>query len=858
MKKTWNSYWTCCHTFMKADSPKINTEKKVVLGFFLAAVLLLALAGLTYYTLNRLLDTMGELSKPNLKLNTLTELQAEIINITQTDPKGEQGDFRIQDSTLSFLEGRLDQMEDLALNHDELQEIQRIRSNLAALINGYENLYEVKSNLANRNFSKEALRKVELGIRRRAEVLGNRPVQELNLRDALIQDPKTNLGGNSDSIKLKSNGSISTSPISKKTELRQMIGYLRQDTLATPQTDAGSLDSVLYNIHEVIDKIYREETRQRGNLAQLEIDLSIRQSELIGTIQNLLGVLQKRILEDSKSQNLQAYGLAYDVTFFLVIIVFLAVLGSGLMVYSILKEIKLTRRYQDDLELARQKSEQLARSKQEFLANMSHEIRNPLHVIQGYRSVLEKSALDFTQKSHLNRLGFATDTLMELVDEVLDFSKLEAGKLKLEAQPFDPEVLFGSLRDFFELKAQEKQLDFRWKLKLPENQWLEGDQLRLKQIISNLLSNAFKFTSSGWIEVRVNWGNATLSVEVEDSGIGMNEEVLSRVFRKFDQADTSISRKYGGTGLGLAIVHRLVHLMNGTIQVQSEEGKGTCMKISIPMEAVSAQSPPQLLSDLARLNLTGKKILIVDDDPVGIQYLVLVFRYFGAETVWYEGGIAFQTGFRGEDFDLAILDIQMSEVSGFEVIKILKTHPTYQSQPIVAMTANVFAEEKEKMIQRGFSDRIFKPFQESTLVAILSRFFPECVEENPLAEPDHEIAKHELFDLRDLNRFCMEDEFLLRDILRDLIQETRKNLEQLRQARLNNRYEQLLEICHQLGSRLGQLKAEPGDLARKIENSLKLGNTSGIGSQLGDLEIKINELLVGIQEYIDSKATVNL
>ncbi|HAZ25630.1 MAG TPA: hybrid sensor histidine kinase/response regulator, partial [Algoriphagus sp.] len=186
------------------------------------------------------------------------------------------------------------------------------------------------------------------------------------------------------------------------------------------------------------------------------------------------------------------------------------------MVYSILKEIKINRQYQENLEASRQKSEQLARSKQEFLANMSHEIRNPLHVIQGYRSVLEKSQLDERQKSQLKMIGFASETLMEIVDEVLDFSKLEAGKLKLEKEAFDPESLFSSLQDFFDLKAQEKNLDFRWSIQLPSNQWLLGDQLRLKQIANNLLSNAFKFTSNGWIEVRVQWGEDTLTVEVED------------------------------------------------------------------------------------------------------------------------------------------------------------------------------------------------------------------------------------------------------------------------------------------------------------------------------------------------------
>ncbi|WP_026954685.1 hybrid sensor histidine kinase/response regulator [Algoriphagus vanfongensis] len=834
---------------MKKRSPNTIAAGKVVLGFFFASIFLIGVAGLTYYTLNRLLETMEQLSAPNKKLDTLHSLQAEIIQISQIDRFGPDGDFRIQDSTMRFLKSGLTELESLADDEEELAEIQQVRSNLDSLKEGYENLYEVKSNLANRNFSREALQKVELGIRRRSEILENQPLQDINTRDVIINDLRQQ-----STVKPPATRQETSSQVAKAPELDKLIGFLQQNSSNTGNRGVGILDSILYNIRGVINQIYREERRQRENLAQLETDLSIKQSEVISTIQDLLSLLQKRILENSQEHNQQAYGLAYDVTFFLVVVVLLAVLGSGFMVYSILKEIKLNRQYQENLEVSRQKSEQLARSKQEFLANMSHEIRNPLHVIQGYTSVMEKTDLDDRQKSQLKMIGFASETLMEIVDEVLDFSKLEAGKLKLETEAFDPEQLFGSLREFFDLKAQEKSLDFKWRLNLPDSKWLVGDQLRIKQIVNNLLSNAFKFTSHGWIEVRVDWVNNTLSVEVEDSGIGMSEEVLSKVFREFDQADTSISRKYGGTGLGLAIVQRLVQLMGGNIIAQSEEGKGSSMKVILPMESVAAKETQSLYNQQFVLNLSGKKILLVDDDPIGIQYLSQILNYFGAETMLYNGGVAFRDQFDGkEPFDLAILDIQMPEFSGFDVIAKLQSHPEYHGQPVLAMTANVFVEEKEKMSARGFSDILFKPFQEMSLVAILGRFFPECVEEIQSETETVESVQTDSFDLRDLNRFCMGDEALLKDILHDLIQETNKNIQQLQKARLNERYEVILEICHQLGSRLGQIKAESGDLARKIENSLKLGNKKGIGGQVLILEQKIQELLTELSEFIESK-----
>ncbi|WP_339705588.1 ATP-binding protein, partial [Algoriphagus aquimarinus] len=495
-------------------------------------------------------------------------------------------------------------------------------------------------------------------------------------------------------------------------------------------------------------------------------------------------------------------------------------------------------------------------SKQEFLANMSHEIRNPLHVIQGYRSVLEKSELDSSQQSHLRMIGFASDTLMEIVDEVLDFSKLEAGKLKLEAHPFDPESLFSSLQNFFELQAAEKKLAFDWSLDLPENKWLIGDQLRLKQILNNLLTNAFKFTSEGSIRVNVGWVEGLLTVEILDTGIGMSEEVLEKVFREFDQADTSISRKYGGTGLGLAIVQRLVSLMGGEIIASSVEHEGTKMLVNLPMAATKSQLAEFNPDEIVSLDLSGLKILLVDDDKVGIRYLETILSYFGASIIAYPGGSNFRDEFVEVDFDLAILDIQMPEFSGFDVVKQLRSIDKYKEMPILAMTANVFVEEREKMIESGFTEIVFKPFQERVLIGILGKFFPNhAVKDLPMNQKISE-SDSTLFQLKDLARFCMGDELLLQDIVRELVVETRKDLERIKNARLNDDFDEVLEICHQLGSRLGQIKSSAGQTARKVENSLKIGNKNGLGDTLNQLDEEIRILLAALTETIDK--TVNV
>jgi signal transduction histidine kinase/CheY-like chemotaxis protein/HPt (histidine-containing phosphotransfer) domain-containing protein len=831
---------------MKPFNSIISTGKKVAAGFFLATFILVSVAGLTYYTLNQLEDSVRQLAQPNQKLVILNNLQSEIFRITRIGGDSLTEDGRVNDSTIAQLQVKLDQLDTLAVDSLERQNVQIIRDNLAVLINGFVDLYEVKKNLATRNFSQEALNRVEVGIKRRAQNLEYRPLRELNPKNFIYNE----LQQEANSRQEQKRGVIGR-------DEDQLISYLKklrdENSRSFQGSQAQNLDSVLYSLRGVINQIYREESFQRQKLATLETSLSQKQSEIEITIQTLIGDLQSKAILASNEQSQQASGLVFDVTFFLLIVVVIAVVGTAFLVYSILKEIRLNRSYQEDLETSRKKSDQLAKSKQEFLANMSHEIRNPLHVIQGYRAIMEKSSLETNQKSHLKMIGFASNTLMEIVNDILDFSKLEAGKLKLEKEPFDPIGLFGAIQSFFELTAKEKKLDFIWDLQLPEEQWFIGDELRIKQVMNNLLGNAFKFTQEGKIEVAVKWSEDHLEIAIKDSGIGMNSEELAKVFQEFDQADTSISRKFGGTGLGLAIVQRLINLMNGELIPQSSPGVGTTMRVVIPMKLSPAQAVIESSQEEKYIDLGGLTILLIDDDRVGLKYLETVLTYFGAEVVSFPGGKFFRDDFQSIPLDLAMIDIQMPEFSGFDVAKSIRIFPDYKQLPLLAMTANVFIEEKERLFKEGFDELILKPFQEEKLISTLGKIFPDRLEAK-IQDFDKEHYSNELFSLSDLDKFCMGDQELLADIVRDLIRDTESDLQKITRARLNNRWPEILEICHQLGSRLGQLKSPAGPIARKIENSLKLNNPNSIQEPLNQLDYETKKTISALKEKVAEMA----
>lgn len=828
---------------MKPFKSIISTGKKVAAGFFLATFILISVAGLTYFTLNQLEDSVRQLAQPNQKLQLLNELQSSIFQITRIGGANLSTDGRLNDSTISQLQLKLDQLDSLAIDSLESQSIQTIRDNLAILITGFVDLYEVKKNLATRNFSQEALNRVEIGIRRRAQNLEYRPLRELNPKNFIYNELREEANSRNE----QKRGIISR-------DEDQLINYLKKlrddNSRSSEISQTQNLDSMLYSLRGVINKIYQEESFQRQKLATLETSLSQKQNEIGNTIQNLIGDLQSNAIVESNNQSGNASRLVFDVTFFLIIVVIIAVMGTTFLVFSILKEININKTYQEDLEISRKKSDQLAKSKQEFLANMSHEIRNPLHVIQGYRAILEKSNLESSQQTHLKMIGFASDTLMEIVNDILDFSKLEAGKLKLEKHPFDPIILFVAIQNFFELTAKEKKLDFQWELDLPEKQWLVGDELRIKQVMTNLLSNAFKFTEEGRVEVKVKWIENQLNISIQDTGIGMDAEELSKVFQEFDQADTSISRKFGGTGLGLAIVQRLVDLMQGKLTAESARDEGTTMHISLPMESAPVQVVEEESAEKKHINLTGLTILVIDDDRVGLKYLETVLRYFGAEVVTFPGGKYFRDEFEPMHLNLAMVDIQMPEFSGFDVAKALRNFPEFKEIPLLAMTANVFVEERERLFAEGFDDLILKPFQEEKLIKVLCDFFPERSDPNCDTEEKTELGNDDLFDLSDLEKFCMGDQELLADIVRDLIRDTNSDLQKITRARLNNRWSEILEICHQLGSRLGQIKSKAGPVARKIENNLKLNNLQGIQETLIQLDQETKKTLAELKQKV--------
>lgn len=817
---------------------KYQVGSKVVLGFFLAVFLVIGVSAVTYYSIRNLLDTVESLSEPNEKLRQLNALMADVYLLDMSKTERTSDKDSVLEETLDRVKSRLDWLKNNAQDSTEIESFEEISLNISELMVVFAGLEELRYNLTSRNFSEQALNNIERRIKRQQELSEMQFLGKIRNRDFLSEISPSRKSGKTS----ESDGQITPSTLNSE-DLEEGLIEIVKDLEELQSLDSAaksaSTESALLVLRNFVAQMYRDEQMLQDNFVQLESRLLNKNKEVFSQIQGLISNMQRDLLIEYKNQNQSAFDLTYTVSIILALLVFLGVVGSLGFVYSILNEVKKANIYRERLEEAKKQSDRLAKAKQDFLANMSHEIRNPLHAIQGYQNALEKSGISEQQKEFVKMIGFASDTLISIVNDILDFSKLEAGKIQIEQQPFDPIKLFLSIKSFFAFKAEEKKLYFDWTIDLPKDKWFIGDQLRINQILSNLLSNAIKFTQDGGIKVDIRIDSSDkLVIQVRDTGMGMTREVKDKIFQEFNQGDTSITRKFGGTGLGLSIIKKLIDIQNGEVEVESEEGQGTLIKVELPMVLTKVGLLELDASDGLAYSLAGKKILVVDDDSVGLKLIKLLLESKDAIVKDYLGGVNFKHNYDDADFDLAILDIQMPEVSGLEVLKMLRSKKGNSNKPVLAMTANVFADEKKALTQAGFDLLLIKPFNEKQLTNKIGELLSLV---KVISDPKKEASKvtgnniETTYDLTDLKKFCIGDEEMLQEVLGDIVNITEVNLNELEVAISVQDYVKVMEITHQLSSRLGQIKIGAGKRAKDIEVAIKEGKSMGIDIQVKDL-----------------------
>ncbi|MCH2214895.1 MAG: PAS domain S-box protein [Flavobacteriales bacterium] len=513
-------------------------------------------------------------------------------------------------------------------------------------------------------------------------------------------------------------------------------------------------------------------------------------------------------------------------------------------------DITNQKQLERDLVEAKFIAEESARVKEMFLANMSHEIRTPMNGIVGMARQLSKTELNKNQTFYLNIIQNAANNLLVILNDILDISKIEAGKLAIEKVPFDFKKSIKQSTMVLVPKAEEKGLQFDTKIDKNISSVLIGDPFRLNQVMLNLIGNAIKFTEKGSVQVICSLQESReneqlLLIQVKDSGIGIGDEYLENIFEKFSQEDRATARQYGGTGLGMNISKQLVDLMNGNLTIDSSKGKGTCINLTIPFllpnqEQISAQKIE--VTDYKALR--GKKVLIAEDNELNRLVIETTLLHYGIQMKMANNGKEAISLLKNQTFDLILMDVQMPVMDGMEaclyIRKVLK-----MGVPIVALTANVIKGDKERYFTVGMNDIVSKPFEEEKLLDTLLKWITGKESKSEKRMKENAMRDKKGFSLRKLHKISNGDhEFVVRmlSVFYELVNET---VEHLWHHLENFDKMAISKVAHKIKPSLDNLEmTNLAVKARKIENfSTKITNKA-------EMEKLIVEFCHDLQEVV--------
>lgn len=801
-----------------------NIKIKVVLGYilvFLAIVASLFIANRAY---NKLLDSVAILSKPDAEI---TRMNRVLTNLSEAENK-----IRVY-----------------SLTREE-----------KFLANFYENIIEIQNDLDSlRKFSPDSGRAIILIdsmnylLEERAEKLEKFvKLKQSKERANLSQNAMRQLSEATDSAKTQIKTTTTTTTIldtvktakkvkpKKNNFFNRLLGKKEKvDTLETViqrtevQVDTSYLpqsDSLLMSLQDQLVRAQEIEKLNREIVYREELRLVEENTLIWDKIKLLLRQLESERFTQLQKESTKAKEIASNTISIISIIIIVGFVLGILFIIFILTDISKSNYYRSELIIAKGKAEKLAKVKEDFLATMSHEIRTPLNAIIGFTNQLNKTNLEKKQKNFVSVLKSSSKHLLGLVNEILDLSKIEAGKLHVENINFNPQALVYEVYDLLKVNASSKNLNFEIEYSGENDIRLLSDPFRIKQILLNLGSNAIKFTEQGQVLIKASVtskGDAYLfEVDVEDTGIGIAEDKQESIFEDFSQADSFSARKYGGTGLGLAISRRLAVLLGGDLFVDSELKNGSTFTLSLPLKEATKPVAVEVTQQAVSISeeLKDKHFLIADDDDYSLLLLQTIFNTWNLKAEFVDNGEKAWNLIQNNHYDMILTDIHMPKMGGIELCrKVRELNSSYKDIPIVALTANVLDSDLKQYISSGMTECLVKPFDEELLRSMISELLlGEYEPQSKINDIDiTEIEDEPLFDLSQIKQFTSDDPELINQILNQFIDSARENLKALREAADEKNYLEIGSIAHKMLSSFNQLKVvSVAPLLKELEDLL--------------------------------------
>ena len=781
---------------MKYSFPNQQIKAKILLGILVVISAIVAASAFTYHSFNQMLQAMDTLSKPEAKLVHLNEVMTEI-SIAEgsarayslTKERHYLHNYWEQFSTIDARIQRLQQ--DMRGNPYQLARIDSV----SALLN------EKQSNL--RSFLKLKDKEAEKTPLKKALEIIDQKAQDVP-SESYPQQPIARVRSK---IPYQEGYPIPRSAAPKRQP--------KQQTNVNPnRLDVNQTDALLDDVKDIISGIESEDSQMKEYLGKQELDIIEQDWLIMDQIRSIIRDVRREELTLAETNAARARHIATSSVSTITTVGGIVILGSLLFLILVFKDLAQSNYYRMNLMRAKKRAEKMAQVKEEFLANMSHEIRTPLNAITGFLEQLKKTALDRSQYLYVNTIDSSSDHLLSIVNDILDLSKIESGKLTLNQQPFTVKKVMQTVVDVMRVKAQEKKITISREIDPALDVTMEGDAHRLRQILFNLVGNAVKFTDRGGVTVQavakeITDTHVTVEFSVKDTGAGIANNKLEHIFGAFNQEEEVTGFRYGGTGLGLSICKKLIELQDGWIAVESKIGQGSTFSFAITYQKSASPVPPALQPApvYAMADVSDKAILVVDDDQVNRLLLEVLSEKWEAQVDIVDGGVAALAAMRQTTYDMVLTDINMPEMNGIELmIKIKERHP---STPVIAFTATVQPEILKEFLAQGFDDYLLKPFKESDLCAkVVQHTSGRTVTAEPtvLPPPPQQLAP--AFSLAELTAITRDNPQKLVDILRLFLENCPQEVEKLVQATRQQHWSNLANLAHKLRSPFGQIKAE--------------------------------------------------
>lgn len=517
----------------------------------------------------------------------------------------------------------------------------------------------------------------------------------------------------------------------------------------------------------------------------------------------------------------------------------LAIIAAITAVIILITDINTRNKLENELRIAKKLADKNAIMKEQFMANMSHEIRTPMNSILGFSDLLKKTNLDKTQSEYLMAVKSSGSNLLNIINDILDFSKIEAGKLSIEKISFNVLDLLESLKVMFTPKSEEKQITFKLNIDKNIPTYIFGDPTRLTQILINLINNAIKFTNQGEVKLScevksIEHDMVQLVFKITDTGIGIPTDKTTSVFERFNQGNTETTRKYGGNGLGLAIVKQLVEIQNGDITLKSKEGVGS--EFTVRMSYPISYEEKSIITEGKHVSLkiysdTPLNILLAEDHKLNQTLAINYLTGFGLHVDLTENGIEVLEKLKEKNYDLILMDIQMPLLDGYNTAKAIR-QDLKNNIPIIAMTAHIMANEKEKCLQYGMNDYLSKPFKELDLYTIIQSNLGNKIKFEKSDEKTFTVINQE-----HLTVLSRGNKKFKKEVIEIFVEQCPKEIKELEFAITHKNYETIRSTSHKMKTSVGFI-----GLTQLLPELTKLEDLSNQRHEIEAIKIVFEEI----------------